>query len=125
MHWLSGCSQPKSQRIGVGDAWLADLIPQLTAMPSYRAGQTLIVVTWDEGSGKEVNGSDCTSPAVYNSQPSCQIPTMIVSPYITPGRVDGADHNLYGLLGDIEDILGLPRLGRAVGQPSLRPGLGF
>jgi hypothetical protein len=41
------------------------------------------------------------------------------------GATDSADHNLYGLLGDVEDILGLARLGRAVGQASLRPGLHF
>jgi phospholipase C len=125
MHGLASCPQPNSQRIGVGDAWLSALLPRLTAMPSYQAGLTLIVVTWDEGNGTEINGSDCTDPAVYGTQKSCQIPTIVVSPYVPAGRTDHADHNLYGLLGDIEDILGLPRLGRAVGQSSLRPGLGF
>jgi phospholipase C len=124
MHGLAGCPQPSSQRIGVGDAWLADLIPRLTARPSYQAGQTLIVVTWDEGNGKEVNGSDCTSPSVYRTQPSCQIPTIVVSPYVAAGSTDATDHTLYGLLGDIEDILGCPRLARAIGQPTLRSGLG-
>jgi phospholipase C len=125
MHGLAACPQPTSQRIAVGDTWLSTMIPRLTAMRSYQAGRTLIVVTWDEGDGKAVNGSDCTSPAVYQSQPSCQIPTIIVSPYVAVGATDNDDHNLYGLLGDIEDILGLRRLGRAVGQPSLRPGLDF
>jgi phosphatidylinositol-3-phosphatase len=125
MHGQSGCPQPTSQRIAVGDTWLSNLIPRLTAMPSYQAGQTLIVVTWDEGNGKETNGSDCTDPKIYTAQASCQIPTYVVSPYIAAGRTDNSDHNLYGLLGDIQDILGYPRLGRAVGQSSLGPGLGF
>ena len=125
MHGQSGCPQPSSQRIAAGDAWLSNLIPRLTAMPSYQAGQTLIVVTWDEGNGKETNGSDCTDPKIYTAQASCQIPTYVVSPYIAAGTTDNSDHNLYGLLGDIQDILGYPRLGRAVGQSSLRPGLGF
>jgi phospholipase C len=125
MHGQNGCPQPSSQRIAAGDAWLSILIPRLTALPSYQAGQTLIVVTWDEGNGKATNGSDCTDPKVYATQGSCQIPTYVVSPYITPESTDSSDHNLYGLLGDIEDILGFPRLGRAIGQPSLRPGLGF
>jgi phosphatidylinositol-3-phosphatase len=124
MHGLAGCPQPSSQRIAAGDAWLSSLIPRLTAMPSYQAGQTLIIVTWDEGNGKEINGSDCTSASVYRTQPSCQIPTIVVSPYVAGGATDSADHNLYGLLGDIEDILGYPRLGRAIGQPTLRSGLG-
>jgi len=125
MHGFSSCSQPSSQRIAAGDAWLSSLIPSLTAMPSYQAGQTLVAITWDEGDGKEVKNSDCTDPHVYATQGSCQIPTIFVSPYIVAGSADSSDHNLYGLLGDIQDILGYPRLGRAVGQPSLRPGLGF
>jgi phosphatidylinositol-3-phosphatase len=125
MHGLAGCPQPSSQRIAAGDAWLADLLPRLTAMPSYQAGQTLVIVTWDEGNGKETKGTDCTLPAVYAKEASCQIPTFVVSPYVSPGSVDDADHNLYGLLGDVEDILGYPRLGRAAGQPTLRTGLGF
>lgn len=44
---------------------------------------------------------------------------------IVPGAQDGVDHNLYGLLGTTQDILGLARLNRAVGQASMRPGLGF
>jgi hypothetical protein len=125
MHGQSGCPQPSSQRIAVGDAWLSSLIPRLTAMSSYQAGHTLIVITWDEGNGKETNGTDCTDPKVYTTQGSCQIPTYVVSPYISAGSTDSSDHNLYGLLADVQDILGYPRLGRAVGQSSLRPGLGF
>lgn len=125
MHGLASCPMPNSQRIGAGDTWLSTMIPRLTAMPSYQAGQTLIVMTWDEGNGGEVSGSDCTDPLVYSSQTSCQIPTIIVSPYVTTGATDATDHNLYGLLGDVQDILGYPRLGRAVGASSLRPGLGF
>ena len=125
MHGLAGCPEPMSRRIAAGDAWLQSMIPRLTAMPSYAAGQTLIIVTWDEGDGAAVGGSDCTLPSVYTKQASCQIPTYVISPYVAPGAVDHTDHNLYGLLGDVEDILGYPRLGRAVGQPSLRPGLGF
>jgi phospholipase C len=116
MHGLASCPKPNSQRIGVGDTWLSTMVPRLTAMPSYQQGKTLIIVTWDEGNGGEVVGSDCTKPSVYATQGSCQIPTIIVSPYVLPGATDAADHNLYGLLGDIEDILGYPRLGRAVGQ---------
>ena len=56
---------------------------------------------------------------------SCQVPTIIISPYITPGATDATDHNLYGLLGTMQDVLGYPRLNRAVDQTTLRPGLGF
>jgi phosphatidylinositol-3-phosphatase len=128
MHWLATCSFPTSSRVAAGDDWLEALVPQLTAMPSYQAGKTLIIVTWDEGDGDDAatsTGVDCTSPAYYPAHPDCQIPTIIVSPYVRPGATDATDHNLYGLLGTTEDILGVPRLGRAKGQPSLRTLLGF
>lgn len=125
MHGATNCPQPNSMRVKVGDSWLANWVPKLTAMPSYKNGKTLIVVTMDEGNGAGAGGIDCTNPSVYSNLPACQIPTIVVSPYIRPGSVDTTDLNLYGLLGTIEDILGYPRLNRAVGQTSLRPGLGF
>ncbi len=125
IHWASACSYPRAQRVAMGDSWLADLVPRLTAMPSYRAGNTLIVITFDEGGEAATNGVDCTDPGYYPGHPDCKIATIVVSPYIVPGAVDGTDQNLYSLLGTTEDILGLARLNRAVGQPSMRPGLRF
>ncbi|MDQ6936693.1 MAG: alkaline phosphatase family protein [Actinomycetota bacterium] len=126
MHWLTGCPDANTQRIAAGDQWISSLLPRLTAMPSYLAGNTLIVITWDEGSETSTKGIDCTDPAAYVSHPACQVPTIVVSPYIVPGAIDSSDQNLYSLLGTTEDILSYPRLGRAVtNAQSLRPGLGF
>lgn len=125
MHWRASCPQPQSRAILTGDQWLKQVVGQITATPSYLAGRTLVILTWDEGSGTAIKGSDCSVPSVYNKQPSCEIATYVVSPYIVPGARDHADHNLYALLATTEDILGYPRLARAVGQTSMRPGLGF
>ena len=125
MHWLSSCGVPRSQRAASGDKWLSALLPRLTALPSYHSGQTLILITFDEGGEGSTTGVDCTDPAYYPTHPDCHIAAVVVSPYIVPGAVDGTDQNLYSLLGTTEDILGLARLNRAVGQPSMRPGLRF
>ena len=125
MHWLSGCATDPTLRVATGDAWLSALIPRLTAMPSYRAGKTLVIVTFDEGDEDSTTGVDCTAATYYLTHPDCQIPTVVVSAYIRPGATDAADHNLYALLATTQDILGLKRLGRAAGQHSLRPGLHF
>jgi len=125
-YWISACPTPKSQLTAEGDRWLAAMLPRLTAMPSYLAGRTLILVTFDEGrEGTNENYIDCTDPAYYPAHPDCQIPTVVVSPYLAPGTTDGTDLNLYSLLGTTEDILGLPRLGRAVGQRSMRATMPF
>lgn len=125
MHWATTCTYPKTSRVAVGDTWLSALIPRLTAMPSYLSGKTLIIITFDEGGEIATNGVDCTDPAYYPAHIDCTIPTLVISPYITPGATDASSQNLYSLLGTTEDILGYPRLGRAVNQPSMRPGLGF
>lgn len=125
-YWVAACPNTQAQRRKVGDTWLSTLIPRLTAMPSYQAGRTLIVITWDEGDKTGNHGIDCTDPAVYSIAGNyCWIPTIVVSPYISPGATDGQDHNLYGLLATAQDILGLARTNRAVGQTSMRAGLGF
>jgi hypothetical protein len=125
MHGSRECAAPPSRAIRTGDAWLGRFLPRVLRTPSYRRGRTVIFVTWDEGRGRAPKGVDCTSPAVYRVQASCRIPTFVLSPYIVPGARDTSDHNLYGLLATIQDILGYPRLARAVGQSSLRNGLGF
>jgi hypothetical protein len=124
-HWVAGCPDPSSARTKAGDTWLAGLVPQLTAMPSYRAGRTLIILTFDEGSGSGANGVDCTSPAYYRTSPGCNIPAVVLSPYIPPGTTDGTDLNLYSLLATTQDVLGVPRLGRAVSQASMRATMPF
>jgi hypothetical protein len=123
-YWVTSCSTPRSQLTRVGDAWLADLLPRLTATPSYQAGKTLILITYDEG-GIGTSGVDCTDPAYYPAHPDCQVPTVVVSPYLTRGTTDGTDLNLYSLLATTQDVLGLPRLGRAVGQASMRTTMPF
>jgi hypothetical protein len=125
-YWVKACSTPQSQRIQQGDAWLAAMVPRLAALPSYQQGRTLIVITFDEGrENTNTNYVDCTDPAYYPAHPDCQVPTVVVSPYLQ-ARADNSDQNLYSLLGTIQDNFGLPRLGRAAAYTqSLRPGLGF
>jgi phospholipase C len=123
-HWGTTCGSTTSARFAAGDAWLANLLPKLAAMPSYLSGRTLIVVTFDEGRGGTA-GVDCTKPSYYVNHPDCQIPTVVVSPYIVQGTADASDLNLYSLLGTTEDVLGVGRLGRAVSQPSMRDTMPF
>jgi hypothetical protein len=125
MHWVSGCTEPRAQAIQTGDAWLGQIVSQIVASPSYRAGRTLVFITWDEGSGHATRGVDCTDPKVYTAQASCRIPTYVLSAYVSPGSRDTSDQNLYSLLATTEDVLGYPRLGRAVGVPNMRRTLGF
>jgi phosphatidylinositol-3-phosphatase len=126
-YWVTACGGTKAGRFARGDAYLQNVMEKIIATPSYQSGNTVIFVTWDEGNETAQHGIDCTDPAVYIGGNACQIPTIVVSPYITPGATDNTDQNLYSLLGTTEDILGYPRLGRAAttATQSMRPGLGF
>lgn len=126
-YWVTACGGLATDRFAVGDTWASSLIPRLTAMPSYSAGKTLIIITWDEGDKTQPHSIDCTDPAVYSVKTDyCAIPTIVVSPYISPGTVDPSDQSLFTLLGTTEDILGVDRLNSALTHPSsMRPGLGF
>jgi hypothetical protein len=94
--------------VATGDAWLAKWIPMIVSGPNYRAGDTMIVLTWDEGSGT-----------------SNQIPTVVVAPSVRPGTVASTRLDHYALLGSTEDLLGVARLGAAVGAPSLVSAFGL
>lgn len=120
-HWISSCPEATSQRVKAGDDFLAALIPRLTSMPSYLAGQTLILLTWDEGDGTSTKKIYCPTA----TQPSCHIATLAVSAYADAGAIDVSAQSLYSMLSTIEDVLGYPRLASVIDQPSMRPGLGF
>jgi hypothetical protein len=123
-HWQSGCGFAAAQATAQGDAWLESFLPRLTALPSYQAGHVLIVVTFDEGrEDTNTTGVDCTAPEYYGGHPDCQIPTVVISPYIAAGgQSDPTDLNLYSLLRTTEDNFGLPYLGRAATASSMRTG---
>lgn len=127
MYYSTACSNTNAQRRTVGDDWLRNFIPRLTALSSYQTGKTLIILTWDEGDYTKPRGIDCADPIVYTVKSNaCSIPTIVLSPYIKPGTIDYSDQSLYTLLGTTEDLLGYQRINGASTHPaSMRNGLGF
>jgi fibronectin type 3 domain-containing protein len=87
----NNCDNMHSCSIGTADAFLANLVPTLTA-----AG-AIVIVTWDEGS-------------TDNSIPLIEYAPGLVSP-----GTYAVTMNHYNLLAALEDRFGLPRLGNAVG----------
>jgi hypothetical protein len=88
-----------------GDRWLASWLPRITASRTYRAGRTVLFITWDENDGSSGN----------------RVATIVVSPSTTPGTRSGLPFTHYSLLRTTEELLGLPRrLGLASRAPSMR-----
>jgi len=123
MHWMSGpcetvTGQTKAQRIAIGDAYIQKVVNAIAATPSYQAGKTLVVVTWDESNEQSVQtkgnwGIDCSDPSVYNAKKStCQVVTILVSARITAGATN-TFYSHYSLTAAFEHNFGLPLLAGA------------
>jgi phosphatidylinositol-3-phosphatase len=102
-------SCPRSQdlrtQVAIGDAWLARRLPRILGSRQYRAGSTVVFVTWDEDDGSASN----------------RIATLVISPSTRRGTRSSTRFDHYSLLRTTEDLLRLRgHLGRAAGAPSMR-----
>ena len=124
MHWVTGCAGSQANRIQTGDAWLQTLLPKIFASPDYQNGSTMVILTWDEGNESGSTGIDCTTVANIDSA-GCHVATITMSAYVTPGTQDGKAYSDYSVLAAIENMWGLPLLGRAQTATPLASDMGF
>jgi acid phosphatase len=124
MHWQSGCPGTNATRVQTGDTWLSQLLPKIFSSAGYQAGNTLVLVTWDEGNETATTGIDCTTQANIDAS-GCHVGLIAASTYITPGTVDATRYTPYSTLAAIETMDGLPLLERAATATPLGPGMGF
>jgi len=103
------CNDTHGCAIHVGDTWLSQWVPKITSSPAYQSGNTVLFVTWDEGSGG-TSGESCSK---NSSDKSCQVATLVVSPYTAVGTKSSTAFDHYSLLRTTEELLGVPRLGHA------------
>ena len=106
------------------NAFLSTWVPMITASPAYQQ-DGLLIVTFDEaesgGAGAD-SGSCCgelpgpTGVLPGGSGPGGgDIGAVLLSPFITPGTISQVAYNHYSMLGSVEDVFGLSRLGYAAG----------
>ena len=100
--------------IADGDKWLAANLPKIFNSPEYRNGSTVVFVTWDEGEGGTSQKCDTNTRDV-----GCHVATIVISPSTIPGTRSARLFNHYSLLGTAEQLLHLPRLGRAASFPTM------
>ena len=90
------CHDEHDCSVTTGDAWLRQWMPRILQSPVYRAGRTVLFITYDEGAGQDNR--------VY---------TVVVSPSTPPGRIAFEAFDHYSLLRTVEELLGLPCLAHA------------
>jgi phospholipase C len=91
------CSDMHSCPVADGDAWLRGFLPRLTRSPGYRAGRTVVFVTFDEA---EAGGDN-------------RVATLVLSEWTRPGTRSPTRFDHYSLLRTSEDLLGVPPLENA------------
>ena len=110
-HFLKGCPQPNTSAANLAamDKWLQGTIQTIAATPSYTAGGTLILVSFDESSDKSTT----------------RIPLVAVAAGIQQTSDDTA-YDTYALLRASEEALGIQSfLGNAASANSMRAGMHF
>ena len=122
----SPCANGQPGGLTSANAFLARTVPEILASPAFQENG-LLIVTFDE-SGND-DSSCCgeaadTQAANGSNTPNASgddgvgngggvIGAVLVSPYIEAGSVNQTAYNHYSMLGSIENLFGLQRLGFA------------
>jgi hypothetical protein len=85
------------------DAWLGTWLGRIVTSAAYRAGDTAVFVTWDEGVGSDQH-----------------IATVVIAPTVPAGTRSSTHFTHYSLLRTTEQLLGLPALRAAADARSMR-----
>jgi phospholipase C len=134
MHGLSGPGIPgdcqSSNVAGLirrGDAETGDLVAKLQATRAWRSSKNMaIVITFDEGAGRETSGCCGPDPTAPTNRGGGHIPTIVITNHGPRGLADATPFNHYSLLRTIEDAFGVTQhLGHAAepdkgGRPMTR-----
>jgi hypothetical protein len=91
------CDDMHSCAVGVGDAWLRQLVPTILASPQYQTSSLVLFITFDEN----------------DSQASNRVPTLVIAPSVARGEQVGIRFNHYSLLATTETLLHLKLLAAA------------
>jgi phospholipase C len=84
------CNDMHDCSVSTGDSWLQSWVPKILASPGYTSGNTVLVVTWDEGTSS-----------------SNQVATLVVSPTTPAGTKSSTAFSHYALLKTTEQLLGI------------------
>jgi hypothetical protein len=114
------CADGGPGGLRAANAWFKTWIPRILRSPAFRANG-LLVITADESEGvREDSRGCCGEGAGPNAaQPGIEgkgggrIGALVISRFVDPGTSSARAYNHYSLLGSIERLFGLPRLGYA------------
>jgi hypothetical protein len=92
MH-ASPCANSAADEVRQGDTWLGTFLASVFETKQYRAGTTVVFVTWDEDD--------------YGASDAEHVPTLVFAPSVRRGTVSNVRFDHYSLLRTTEELLGL------------------
>lgn len=113
---------PGSSAEKASDTWLHGFVKMMSQSASYQAGDTVVLVAYDEGAGRdEKSRENCTNESldmpvtngVSAHQDSCHLPLFVIYPYTPAGLHDASFFDLYSLTRTVEDIFRMPHVAHA------------
>ena len=117
------CANGGPGGLAQADTFLRTWVPRITSSPAFKQNG-LLIITFDEAVG---DSSACCGevPGPYDQATGIQpggsgpgggvVGAVLLSPYIAAGTRSNTAYNHYSMLGTIEQLFGLPRLGEALG----------
>jgi phosphatidylinositol-3-phosphatase len=126
-----GHNTPCNDGVGPGglaqaDSFLQTWVPQITASPAFKENG-LLIITFDEAADSDTSACCGELPGPQDPTPGGTGPgggdtgAVLLSPYIKAGTTSSVPYNHYSMLGSVEDIFGLPRIGYAAGTTAFGP----
>jgi hypothetical protein len=115
--------QSGSSALADTDAFLETWVPRIEQSPAFQ-DDGLLAVVFDEASTSDSSACCNETPGPNSPSPGINGPGggrtggVLVSPFIQAGTKVATGYNHYGMLGSIEDLFGLPRLGMAQTVPA-------
>ncbi len=101
------------------EQFLEQWVPMITGSPAFKTQDGLLIITFDEAATSDTSSCCGEMPGPNSPEPGINGPgggdvgAVLLSPCIAPGTVSMVPYNHYSMLGSVEDIFGLPRLGYA------------
>ena len=100
--------------------WFKTWVPRILHSPAFRA-DGMLVITADESESVTADSRGCCGEGAgpnarrpgIDGPGGGRVGALVISPYVAPGTSSDRAYNHYSLLGSIEDLFGLPRLGYA------------
>jgi hypothetical protein len=114
------CADGGPGGLRAANTWFKTWIPRILRSPAFKKDGVL-VITADESEGVQEDSRACCGegPGPNAGQPGIDGPgggrigALVISRFVSPGTTTKRAYNHYSLLGSIEDLFGLPRLGYA------------